>query len=63
LSLLYDETTSNGDATDPAGVFAGGGVAARGRGEYDQLIANLNRARDVLPLLEQDVERFLQQLQ
>lgn len=31
--------------------------------EYEQLSANLNRVRAVLPLLEQDVERFLQQLQ
>ena len=31
--------------------------------DYDQLMANLNRFREVLPLLEQDVERFLQQLQ
>jgi hypothetical protein len=27
-----------------------------------QLIANLNRSREVLPLLEQDVAKFLQQL-
>ena len=31
--------------------------------DYDQLMANLNRFREVLPLLKQDVERFLQQLQ
>jgi len=31
--------------------------------EYAQLSANLNRVRTVLPVLEQDMERFLQQLQ
>jgi uncharacterized protein YutE (UPF0331/DUF86 family) len=31
--------------------------------DYDQLTANLNRMREVLPSLEQDVKRFLQQLQ
>ena len=31
--------------------------------DYEQLIANLNRAREVLPLLEQDVEKFLRLLQ
>ncbi len=30
--------------------------------DYDQLTANLNRVRAVLPLLEQDVEHFLHQL-
>ncbi len=31
--------------------------------DYDQLTTNLNRVRAILPILEQDVERFLQQLQ
>ncbi|PSB25594.1 hypothetical protein [Stenomitos frigidus] len=31
--------------------------------EYEQLFANLNRVRAVLPILEQDVKQFLQQLQ
>ncbi len=31
--------------------------------DYDQLTANLNRVRTVLPSLQQDVERFLHQLQ
>lgn len=31
--------------------------------DYDQLTTNLSRVRGVLPLLEQDVEQFLQQLQ
>jgi hypothetical protein len=30
--------------------------------DYDQLTANLNRVRAVLPVLEEDVERFLQRL-
>ncbi len=31
--------------------------------DYDQLTANLNRVRTALPSLQQDVERFLHQLQ
>jgi hypothetical protein len=31
--------------------------------EYEQLTVNLNRVREALSMLEQDVERFLQQLQ
>ena len=31
--------------------------------DHDQLTANLNRVRTVLPSLQQDVERFLHQLQ
>jgi hypothetical protein len=31
--------------------------------DYDQLMANLTRVREVLPWLEQDVEEFLQRLQ
>ncbi len=31
--------------------------------DYDQLVANLHRVRTVFPLLEQDVDQFLEQLQ